>query len=429
LERVHGAQDLHIGFFQDRPPAHIITPISARNTVSHGLACKTPLAVRRRVPRAGVLLGTDTEEGVPVHYELFGAQGRANANAVVVGTSGGGKSVFLMSLALRHALAGWQVFVMEPAYQAWKLRDAIDNDQACAYYEIANAPAINVLDPRSTNPHDQFETVVRKLETVLGTPKLDEGRMRMQPFELDDDARDALDRALMDERMYGHKGHKLAAYTQDTVPTLGTLVEILAEQPSAERLVKRIRARLLGSAAALYDRQTTLRFDRTKPVTIFSFRGVTQERLPLIYSHLFDEITRHVWSPARDRPTQPVLLIIDEYFFMKSVPLMEEEVIKATKTGRGRQFGVITADQNVSTYYGKHGDAGALITGNARQKFFFALDEEADVLGSVYRGQLAPAHLEQIKALVPGYCVAMLDRDVRMLHIELTPLERRALLQ
>jgi hypothetical protein len=83
----------------------------------------------------------------------------------------------------------------------------------------------------------------------------------------------------------------------------------------------------------------------------------------------------------------------------------------------------------VSTYYGKHGDAGALITGNARQKFFFALDEEADVLGSVYRGQLAPAHLEQIKALVPGYCVAMLDRDVRMLHIELTPLERRALLQ
>jgi hypothetical protein len=318
---------------------------------------------------------------------------------------------------------------MEPAFHGWKLRDAINDPSACTYHEVAESPAINVLDVHASSPLDQLETVIRKLETALGKPKHEYGRITVQADELSDDERGALDLALMSEHIYGAKGHKLATLTTDTTPTLSTLVDILDEYPSATRLAARICARLLGSAAALYDRRTTLRFDRTKPVTIFSFRGVKRERLPLLYAHLFDAITDHVWSPDRDTPAQPVVLIIDEYYFMKSVPSMEEEVIKATKTGRARRFCVITADQNVSTYYGKDSNAGALITGNARQKFFFELKEETDILATAYDGALGVAHLQQIRALDRGQCVAMLGPDVRTLDIELTPLERRALLQ
>jgi len=429
MERVAGAQDLHVRFFQNRAPSTIRTPVPAHNTTSRGLAAKTPQAVRRAVVPHGVLLGTDIAERVPVHYELFGVNGRENGNAVVCGTAGSGKTTFLLDLALRHALAGYQVFLMEPAFHGWKLRDAINDPRACAYHEVADSPAINVLDVHASTPLDQLETVIRKLETALGQPKHEYGRITVQADDLSDDERGALDQALMSEGMYGAKGHKLATLTTDTTPTLSTLVEILADYPMAARLVARIRARLLGSAAALYDRRTTLRFDRTKPVTIFSFKGVKKERLPLLYAHLFDAITDHVWSSDRDKPSQPVMLIIDEYYFMKAVPLMEEEVIKATKTGRARRFCVITADQNVSTYYGKDSNAGALITGNARQKFFFQLKEETDVLATAYGAELGVAHLDQIRRLDTGQCVAMLGTDVRTLDIELTPLERRALLQ
>ncbi len=156
-----------------------------------------------------------------------------NGSRSAVFTAGSGKTTFLLGLALRHALAGWQVFLMEPAHQAWKLRDAIGDDRACAYHDIATSPAINVLDPQFTNPLDQLDAVARKLETALGKPKVDAGRTRVQPYELDDDERGALDHALMDEHLYGRAGYKLPILTPDTVPTLSTLVDILPENPVA----------------------------------------------------------------------------------------------------------------------------------------------------------------------------------------------------
>jgi energy-coupling factor transporter ATP-binding protein EcfA2 len=389
--------------------------------------------VRRQVAQRGVLLGTDMHERVPVHHEMFGADGRENANAVVVGTTGSGKTTFLLALALRLALQGYKIFFLDPTVMCRKLLELIGDRAAVAYHEVNERMAINILDRQSDRLIDQRDAVVRRLQTALGKPRQLDGRTTVTPYELTDREIGALDAALQDERIYGVDGHRLAAMTPDTAPLLQALATVLqdlsSERPDAGRLARRITDRLLGSASAIYNQPTELRFDPTIQVNLFSLRGVKKERLPLIYSWLFDNIRDYVWSPERDTPNTPVISILDEYFVLKSVPLLEEAVITDTKTGRGRQFGVITADQQAKTYYDDaHGSAGAFITGNARQKFFFYTDEEADLLASVYQNKLTPAHIMQLRTLKRGECLAMLDQDVRALQVELTPLEKRVLL-
>jgi hypothetical protein len=152
--------------------------------------------------------------------------------------------------------------------------------------------------------------------------------------------------------------------------------------------------------------------------------------LPLIYAHVFDEINHYVWSPERDNERQEVVLIVDEFFYMKSVPLMEEEIVRATKTGRGRQFGVVTADQDVPTYWGEaSGDNGAMLVGNARQKFIFQTNEQAPTLERHYQGVLDPRQVQTMRTLRRGHCVAMLDNEIRTLRIDLLPHEARSLLR
>ncbi len=50
------------------------------------------------------------------------------------------------------------------------------------------------------------------------------------------------------------------------------------------------------------------------------------------------------------------------------------------------------------------------------------------MVANAYRHKFTPAHVDQLRMLRRGQCVAMLDRDVRLLNVELTPLEGRALL-
>jgi hypothetical protein len=122
-----------------------------------------------------------------------------------------------------------------------------------------------------------------------------------------------------------------------------------------------------------------------------------------------------------------LIVIIDEYFYMASVPELEAEVALATKTWRNYHAAMWTADQNATTYFGQDGlpsEWGPFTANNALIKLFFRQEgSEAEVLGTAYRDHLHAGHVQTIKTSGTGECIALLGDTVHHLQVQLTDLE------
>jgi len=167
FERVEGAQRAYLHLLTDTPAKRITAPLTRWNAISHGVAAKTPCGMRRGSAMRGVWYGTDAQTGLPVHHQPFGEDGKRNESALILGLPGKGKSVGVAAQGTRHAVEGAQVIMAEPTGQLWRVQEAIGNDRAVAYYDLSRTPAINMLDPISTEPAVQSAQLMRKLEVAL----------------------------------------------------------------------------------------------------------------------------------------------------------------------------------------------------------------------------------------------------------------------
>lgn len=431
LDRVVGAQAEYLRFFQPVASSAITLPYVRRNTLSHGVAVKTPWGIRKTTRTAGTEWGYNPHEGMPIHYDLWGATGVENAHMLMVGKSGSGKTVTLGVLALRQAVAGNQVIMFDPVGKCRHLCDAVG--AGAAYYDVETTAAINILDPLATDGGRQLDQVVSKLAILLGRALDEGGRVRFLLRELDNFEIGAVAQALQQPQLYGPQFARLATLTPATAPLLGDLVAALysvAEELTLEQgrlLAREIELRVLSSRGATYNARTTLRWDFAADVVGYNFRHADPSQLPLLYAHGFEALNRWVRSPARRERGQPLIAIIDEYYYMATVKSLEAHVALATKTWRNERAAMWTADQNSTTYFGQAGhesEWAAFTTNNTLLKFFFRQEgSEAEVLGAAYHDHLHAEDIQRIKTSGKGECIAMLGDEVHHLMVQLTDLE------
>lgn len=424
-------------FFTSTPTGRIKLHIPRRNTMSEGVAYKTPFAIQRSAAVEGTLWGIDQHTGLPVHRAL-GLERKQNGHAVIWGKSGFGKTVFQQVMLNRQAMEGTQVVLMEPAFNSWRLRDAIGDTLACHYVEVAQTPAINLLDPSSTDPAAQRDKVVRGLEVALGRLVHDGDDEHVMIRELSQTERGVIDTALRHRAIYGEQGEQLHAMTCADAPLLQDLLNVLRELiednstddgllPAADAarcLEYEIRTILLGTAAHVFNRRTEIRLNWSADAQIFSFSDIDKGKLPIIYDHVLTQIDRYVRT-ARNRP---LLADVDELKYMATVTSMYTWLANSTKTWRNFYGALWSADQNPQTYLGRGQDVekwGSGVTENVAYKAVFRLDSTgADVVGRAFRGQWGEQHIAHLRALSPGYYLADMGGVVRKMQFELTPLER-----
>ncbi len=434
FEQVKGAQRAYAQLFTETPPWRITAPLIRRNTTSHGVGAKTPWGLRKHSAMEGIKYGTDAQTGLDVRMLPFGEDGKRNESTLSLGLPGGGKTVSICTQALRLATANCQVILAEPTGQCWRLREAIGNDRAVAYYDLTRTPAINMLDPISTEPAVQTAQLVRKLEVALGRAEDMGGRTKIEPRRLTKRESGVLDRALLDERIYGPACHKLADLTPATAPLLEDVVAVLHQLGRAEHrtdaveLAEDIEHNLLGTKAAIYNRRTALLLDTSADVILLQFDNKSDNSTrPLIYDYLFEAINSYVWSPTRDMWARPLYFYLDEFYYMASVRELELYAARAIKTWRNRRACFRVIDQSIETFYGVGGnaeEAAALIVGAVQHRFFYNLQGKAiNVLREAHDDVLSPQHIRQITRLREGQSVAMLGDHIYTLHNDLTPLE------
>lgn len=420
-------------FFTSRSTRAINVQIPRRNTMSEGVAYKTPFAIQRSAAVEGMLWGVDQHTGLPVHRPL-GLAEKQNGHLVAWGKSGFGKTVFQQAMLNRQAMEGTQVILMEPAMNCWRLRDAIGDTLACHYVEVAQTPAINLLDPASTDPAAQRDKVVRGLEVALGKLVHDGDDEHVMVRDITQTERGVIDTALRHARIYGEQAHRLDGMTGQDAPLLEDFVAVLQElaetqhgtpQGDAARVLAfEITTILLGTAAHVFNRRTEIRLNWSADAQIFSFVDIDKGKLPIIYDHLLTQIDRYVRT-ARHRE---LLADVDELRYMATVASMYTWLANATKTWRNFYGALWSADQNPQTYLGSGHDVekwGSGVTENVAYKAVFRLDSTgADVVGRAFRGQWGDQHIAHLRALTPGYYLADMGGVVRKLYFELTPLER-----
>jgi len=431
LDRVAGAQAEYLKFFLPVPASTITAPVVRRNTLSHGVAVKTPWGIRKSTRLVGAQWGYDSNEGMPIHYNPWGATGVENTHLMMVGKSGSGKTVTLQALALRQAVEGNQIIMFDPVGKCKLLCDAVG--AGAIYHDVETDAAINILDPLTRDPGRQLDYVTSKLSIILGRALNEGGRIRFLLRELDNFEIGAIDQALQTEGVYGMGHRRLRTLRADNAPLLEDLVAGLKQVatdlalPQAEHLAREIELRVLGSRANIFNAHTTLTWDFSADVVAYNFKEADPALLPLYYAHGFEALNRWVRSPERKRRRQPLIAIIDEYYFMASVKALESYVALATKTWRNYSAAMWTADQNSTTYFGKAGNESewaAFTTNNTLLKFFFRQEgSEAEVLGHAYQDHLAPEDIQTIKTSGKAECIAMLGDEVHKLTIQLTDQE------
>ncbi|HEU4321774.1 MAG TPA: hypothetical protein VFS21_01375 [Roseiflexaceae bacterium] len=443
LDRMVGAQAELLGLFGGMPAHRIGVPLVRRNTLSQSVAVKVPWGYRKNSRTDGIEWGYDPHEAMPVYWNPWGQTGTGNAHLMMIGQSGSGKTVALLTLARRAATEGTQVIFFDPLGKCGWLCDAV---QGGGRYEPVNTEAaVNILDVGAADDlRRQRDQVLRRLGILLGRIILRGEEVDFQPRPWTNFEIGALDRALEDGRVYGPGGSRLAHIDPARPPLLEDLVAALRQVAEREGIVRiaeaasliadEVAASLLGSAARLFNRPTELSwvFDQADVVG-YDFAGADKALLPLYYDLGFEALNAWVRSPIRKRRWANLIAIIDEFRFMASVKELEARVAMATKTWRNHGSAMWTADQNPSTYFGTEGipnQWGPFVSENVAVKLLGRVEGDGvRVLGRVYGHQLSAADLDHIRTASKGQFVGILGDEVHHLTVQLTDLESTYFLQ
>lgn len=335
-----------------------------RNMDTTSLASTFPFTSATLTQDKGILYGVNEQNGSLIVFDRFSLE---NANEIVLGKSGSGKSYLIKLEAMRQFMFGSEVIIVDPEGEYENLTRTVGG-------EIVS---FSSSSPIKINPFD-LSGLYEEGENELGLKILSlHGLLRIVMGQLDA-AHDAiLDRALVET--YKQKGITPDPATQKLEPPLmEDLYKVLlgTEDPAAKELALRLEKFIKGSISGVFNQQSN--FDISNPFTIFSIKGMEEELRPIAMHIILD----FVWTKVR-RSLKKRLLILDEAWYMMKYEDSASFVYSIAKRARKYYLGLTTATQDVedflSTEYGK-----AVLTNSSIQMLLKQGTAEVDMIAKTF---------------------------------------------
>ncbi len=309
-----------------------------RNMDTSSLASTFPFTSATLTQDKGILYGVNQQNGSLVIFDRYSLE---NANEVVFGKSGSGKSFTIKLEIIRQFMFGTEVIVIDPEREYDKLAQSLGGEH------VDFSPTA----PIKLNPFD-LAGVYEEGENELGLKVLSlRALLKIMLGALDPSHDAILDRSLI--ATYQQKGITQDPATQTkTPPLMADLFQLLKANPDpiSQDLALRLEKFVTGSLAGLFNQQSN--FNINNPLTVFSIRDVEDELRPIAMHIILD----FIWTKVR-KSLKKRLLIVDEAWYLMKNEDSASFMYGVAKRARKYYLGLTTATQDVQDFlsndYGK----------------------------------------------------------------------------
>lgn len=309
-----------------------------RNMDTTSLASTFPFSSAMLTQDKGVMYGINQQNGSLIIFDRFSLE---NANEVVFGKSGAGKSYLIKLEAMRQFMFGTEVIIIDPEGEYGELTKVLGGEELM----FTPSSAIKI------NPFD-LSGLYEEGENELGLKILSlHGLFKIVMGNLDASQEAMLDRALIET--YRTKGITADPSTQKSQPPIAEdLYNVLLKTGDdiSKELALRLEKFIKGSMSGIFNQQSN--FDIKNPFTIFNVKALEEELRPIAMHIILDFIWTRVRKSLKKR-----VLILDEAWYMMRYEDSASFVYSIAKRARKYYLGLTTATQDVqdflSTDYGK----------------------------------------------------------------------------
>jgi type IV secretory pathway VirB4 component len=335
-----------------------------RNMDTTSLASTFPFTSAVLTQNKGVMYGVNQQNGSLIIFDRFSLE---NANEVVLGKSGAGKSYLIKLEVMRQFMMGTEVIIVDPEGEYDRLANMLGGEVVSF---MSNSPI-------KINPFD-LSQLYEEGENELGLKILSlHGLLKLILGQLDAEHDALLDNALVET--YQQKGITPDPASQKKeAPLMEDLYKVLLgmENPAARELALKLERFIKGSAAGIFSQASN--FDITNALTVFSIKNLEEELRPIAMHIILD----FVWTKVK-RNLKKRLLILDEAWYMMQYEDSASFVYSIAKRARKYYLGLTTATQDVEdflkTEYGK-----AVLTNSSIQILLKQGTAEVDMVSDTF---------------------------------------------
>lgn len=318
-----------------------------RNMDSTSLATTFPFSTAALTRNEGILYGMNQHDGSLIIFDRFTLE---NANSVILGKSGGGKSFFVKMEALRLLMMGTDVIILDPENEYQKLTQSMGGE--FVVFSTTSQYKINPFDLISeTNEADELSNKILDLHSLIKVIMGDD----ISP------AQDAmLDRALV--MTYRNVGITQDPATfRNPAPLLEDLYKVFMgmETPEAKEMANRLEKFVMGSAAGIFNQKSN--FDIKNHFTVFGIRDLEENLRPVAMYIVLD----YIWNRVRQDKKKRVL-IVDEAWYLIKHKDSGAYLHNFAKRARKYHLGLTTITQDVEDFLATE-EGKAIVTNSSMQ--------------------------------------------------------------
>jgi type IV secretory pathway VirB4 component len=269
-----------------------------RNMDTTSLALAFPFATASLTRNEGILYGINQHDGSLIIFDRFTLE---NANSVILGKSGGGKSFLVKLESLRLLMMGVDVIIIDPENEYQKLASSVGGE--FVVFSPTSSYKINPFDLAITETTaDELSNKILDLHSLM--------RVIMGDLTPSQDA--LLDKALI--LAYQQKGITQDSETfKNEPPLLEDLYKVFLgmETPEAKELADRLEKFVRGSAAGIFNAHSN--FNIKNHLTVFGIRDLEENLRPVAMYIILD----YVWNRVRKDRKKRILVVDEAWYLIK----------------------------------------------------------------------------------------------------------------
>ncbi len=325
--------------FKATIPTMVDRLMITRNMDTTSLATTFPFTSSELTANEGIMYGINEHNDSLIIFDRFTLE---NANSVIFGKSGGGKSYMVKLETLRSLLFGTEIIIIDPEAEYKSLTEAVGGEYIT--FGFGSEAKINPFD---------LSAVYEEGENELGLKILSlHSLFKVIMGQLTATEEAVLDRALI--LTYKMKGITPDPTTQKKEPPLmEDLYKALRgmEEPQASSLADRIEKFVKGSFAGIFDQRSNV--DIKNKFTVFSIRDLEDALRPIAMFIILD----YIWTKIK-KEMKKRILVVDEAWYLMQYPDSANFLYSIAKRARKYYLGLTTITQDVEDFLvSEHGKA------------------------------------------------------------------------